>query len=398
MMDTRVQGALFHALSSMLYALCFLLLALYASPLDAAVYDPLGNRIFEGKGESLYSLDATYGLIEGGAVARRDKKFRDQLKATYVTFEIGGNRKLKHMITVGGFSTLFSNFTLNKRQSDAIGWKVIFPESRGRMTTFISKLTNTTLGKENRTIESGSDWYMAGARAEANLGIWDVNVGDYEFIVDLPHIGISYVNKYFTNYDMTQTSNPFGGVVDHDPPTYLYVRFSDGSPENLHGARLFWIKVYINDQLEYDFAAGREPAGVLIDPGDSFEDGQSRWVDEQGRFTYQFFMPNSSEIDSARVKLDIANDYVVELSTNNKNYRTVLSAKSNVMDGSNRGWREFYYGESIGESTLGILLQPPHRPEKRIRQVDIHPRERQWFCVSFRASQGSQESHPSQET
>ena len=121
---------------------------------NADVFDPLGNRIFEGKGESLYSIDATYGLIEGGAVARREKKFRDQLKATYVTFGVGGSGRLWHEISVGGFRTEFSNFTLNKRQSDAIGWGVAFPQSRGKMYTFISKLTNTTVKRENQTVES----------------------------------------------------------------------------------------------------------------------------------------------------------------------------------------------------------------------------------------------------
>jgi hypothetical protein len=337
-------------------AVCLLLIIIHPSA-QAAVYDPLGNRIFEGRGESLYSIDATYGLIEGGAVARREKKFRDQLKATYVTFGIGEGSGLKHFVSVGGFSTFFSNFTLNKRQSDAIGWTIAFPNSRGRMSTFISKLTNTTLGNEDRTLESGSDWYMAGARAEANLGIWDVTVGNYEFAVALPSIGVSYVNKYFTNYNLTRTNNPFAGIVEHNPPDYLYVRFKDGSPENADGARVFRTRVYVNDKLEYDFSGGNEPFDVLAFSGESYEDRQSRWVDGQGSFTYRFFMPNSSEIESVRFEVDIAKDYVVELSTDNKRYRTVLSAAGNVMDNSNRGWRKFYYGESIGESTLGVDIQ-----------------------------------------
>jgi hypothetical protein len=356
-----------YVLCFMLSALCSLLYALHPLSVNAAVYDPLGNRIFEGKGEPLYSIDATYGLIEGGAVARREKKFSDTLKATYVTFPIGERGKLNHLISVGGFPTLFSRFTLNKRQSDAIGWSVVFPASRGRMSTFISKLTNTTLGREDKWLESSSDWYMAGARAEANLGVWDVSVGSYEFAVALPSVGINYVSKYFTNYDLSRTSNPFRGVVEHNPPIYLYVRFRDGSPENPDGAKLFWTKLYINGKLEYDFAGGREPPSVLIDPGDSFGDGRSRWVDGQGSFTYCFFMPNSSEVDSARFELDIANDYVVELSTDNmgtiphtpggEEYRTVLSARGNVTDESNRERRTFYYGESIGEATLGVDIR-----------------------------------------
>lgn len=343
-----------------IFVSCVLLAAFCSPPLSAAVYDPLGNRIFEGKGEPLYSLDATYGLMEGGAIARREKKFKDALKgATYVTFPIGQKGKLNHLVSVGGFPTEFSSFTLNKRQSDAIGWSVIFPESRGRMTTFVSKLTNTTLGKYNKTLESDSDWYMAGARAEANLGVWDVSAGNYQFAVAFPSIGVSYVNRYFTNYDLTQTNNPFMGVVEHDPPSHLYLRFSDGSPEDPGGARVFSVELYVNDSgtPEYSFDSGREPPGVLLFPNESSDDGQSRWVGEEGSFTYCFFIPNSSEVESVQFRVDIANDYVVELSSDDRHYRTVLSANGNVTDGSNRAKQSFYYGESMGESTLGIDIR-----------------------------------------
>lgn len=330
------------------------ILWLHSLSLKAAVYDPLGNQIFEGKGEPLYSIDATYGLFEGGAAARRDKKFADALKgATYVTFPIGEPGKLTHLVSVGGFSTTFSSFTLNKRQSDAIGWTLIFPESRGKMSAFISKLTNTTLGNENKLIESPMDWYMVGARGEANPGVLDVAVSNYSFSLPLPRVGVSYVNKYLTNYDLSRSSNPFSGYVEHNPPQYLYLRFRDGSPENPDGTRLFWLKLYINDTLEFSFAGGREPPGVMIDDG-SFEDGQSRWVDKKGSFVYSFFLSDSSEIESARFEVDIANDYMVELSTDGANYRTVLSAEGNVIDESNRGWKTFYYGESMSRSTLGV--------------------------------------------
>ncbi|MBD3182956.1 hypothetical protein GF312_11745 [Candidatus Poribacteria bacterium] len=337
-----------------LYVLIYIIIS---QPCYSAVYDPLGNLIFEGRGEELYSIDATYGLIEGGAEARREKKFRDQLKATYVTFNIGESNGLQHAVSVGGFPTSFSSLTLNKMQSDALGWEIKFPQSRGKVSTFISKLTNTTLGNENRTIESESDWYMAGARAETDLGIWDINVNNYQFALGLPRIGVSYVNKYFTNYDLSRTSNPFAGIVAHNPPAYLYLKFLDGSPENIDGARVFWVKVYVNDILEYNFAGSREPVTVLYNASNSTEDGQSRWVDEDGFFIYQFFIPNSAEVESVRFELDIANDYVVQLSTDDNNYRTMLSARGNVRNGSNRGWRIFYYGESIGESTLGVDLE-----------------------------------------
>jgi hypothetical protein len=60
---------------------------------NCAVYDPLGNKIFEGSGESLYTIDATYGLIDGDSVTNRAKKFREILSgATYIGFPIGSRK------------------------------------------------------------------------------------------------------------------------------------------------------------------------------------------------------------------------------------------------------------------------------------------------------------------
>jgi len=335
---------------------CLLCLAL-APKSSAAVYDPLGNRIFEGQGEPLYTIDATYGLIEGDAVATRATKFREVLKgSSYVTFQIGDPNKLTHLVSVGGFHTIFSTFSLNKRQSDAIGWGLVFPQSRGKLSTFISKLTGTTMSTENRPVQTTSDWYMIGARAEANLGILDINISDLTFSMPLPRLGISYVNRYFTNYDLSKTSNPFKGVVEHDPPEYLYLRFHDGSPENPDGAKIFRTKMLVNKKLEYDFTGGREPLGILMGTDTSSNDIQSRWVDGDGVFIYRFILPNASEIESVDFELDIANDYVVELSSDNKSYRTVLSSEGNITDISNRGIRKFSFGESVGESIFGIDL------------------------------------------
>ncbi len=339
-----------------LFILISVLYILSGLDINAAVYDPLGNRIFEGQGEPLYTIDATYGLIDGDAVVSRSRKFREALKgASYVTFRLGEPEKMTHLISVGGFHTAFSTFTLNKRQSDSVGWTLLFPRSKGKISTFISKLTGTTITNEDRAIITGSDWYMAGVRAEANLGVLDINVSDYMFSLPFPRLGISYINKYFTNYNLSKASNPFRGIVEHNPPEYIYLRFSDGSPENADGAKLFRIRVFINKILEYNFVGGQEPPGVLIDSEGS-SDGYCRWVDGDEVFIYRLYLPNTSEIDSVTFELDIANDYVVEISNDNQNYRVVLSAEGNVTDQSNRKWEKFNYGENIGITTLGLDL------------------------------------------
>jgi hypothetical protein len=354
--DNALLSCIHHPISSIyIYILTIFCFVLYSPTSDCAVFDPLGNKIFEGSGESLYTIDATYGLIEGDAATRRSQKFREVLSgATYATFPIGAPGKMTHLISVGSFPTVFTNFTLSQRQSDAIGWSMLFPASRGRLSTFISKLSTSSLSNENQTITSTSDWYMVGIRGEANPGVFDVNVNNYNFSFPFPRIGIGYVNKYFTNYTLSKTNNPFSGVVEYDPPTYIYLRFRDGSPENPNGAKVYRAKLWINGKLIYNFIGGRETPGVLIDPGISFEDGQSRWVDYDGTFVYRFFIPNSSETESAKFELDIANDYIVEMSSDGQKYRVVLNAVDNIADESNRGWKSFYYGENLGKSTLGI--------------------------------------------
>ena len=71
------------------------------------------------------------------------------------------------------------------------------------------------------------------------------------------------------------------------------------------------------------------------------EDGDSRWVDGEGTFTYRFFLFSPQEINSVRFEVDIANDYQVELSTNNQDFHVELSASGNVKDESNRRVHRF---------------------------------------------------------
>ena len=58
-----------------------------------------------------------------------------------------------------------------------------------------------------------------------------------------------------------------------------------------------------------------------------------------------------------RFEVDVANDYQVELSTNNQDFQVELSAPGNVKDESNRKIHRFEYGELTDEATMGFDLQ-----------------------------------------
>ncbi len=356
--------------------------------------DPLGNTVFDKSGKELYRIQATFGVLEGESTLRRDAEFRKKTSnRNFFTFDIPGEN-VHHQLTVGNFPTKFSSFTLNKELFDAARWNITVPKARGRVSAFVGRVTNNTFSLsgerakpiENVDISSRSDWFMVGLRAEANLGAYGVRFGSLpKFTLPLPRLGINYVNRFFTNYDLTRSSNPFRGVTIANPPTALFIRFSDASPENPGGARIFRTRVFIDDVLEYDVIGGRETPGVLLLPNDSksgmvLSDNReipddvrgfnprtnsraseiaptARWVDGQGTFTYRFELFNPQNINSVRFEIDIANDYQVELSTDNQDFRLELSAAGNVTDESNRRIRQFYYGELTDETTMGFNLQ-----------------------------------------
>ena len=335
-------------------------------PVPAQHTDPLGNPVFDKSGKELYKLQATFGVLGGDSLLRRDAEFRKKTSnRNFFTFNIPGEN-VRHQLTVGNFPTKFSSFTLNKELFDAARWNITVPKARGRVSAFVARVTNNTFDVsgeraapiENQDIVSNSDWFMAGLRAEANLGAYGIRLGSLpEFIVPLPRLGINYVNRFFTNYDLTRTTNPLRGVAIANPPPELFLRFSDASPEDPGGAKVFRTRVFIDDVLQHDVIAGKEPPGVLLLPHNSMRDERSRWVDAEGTFTYRFSLFSPQDINSVRFEIDIANDYQVELSTNNQDFRLELSARGNATDESNRKVRRFDYGELTDETTMGFDLQ-----------------------------------------
>ena len=371
------------------FAFYMLFIFAYLLPAAAQRTDPLGNRVFDKSGKELYKMQATFGVLEGESILRRDAEFRKKTSnRNFFTFDIP-SENVHHQLTVGNFPTKFSSFTLSKELFDAARWNVTVPKAEGKVSAFIGRVTNNTfsvqeersLPIEDQEIVSPSDWFMVGLRVEANLGAHRLRLGSLpEFTLPLPRLGINYVNQFFTNYDLTRTTNPFRGITVANPPSALFLRFSDASPEDAGGAKIFRTRVFIDGELEYDVVGGREPPGVLLLPNRSKSGhvplrsidnrglqvaSTARWVDGEETFTYRFVLFNPQNINSVRFELDIANDYQVELSTNSAAYdipppipsKVKLSAPGNVTDDSNRRVHQFNYGELTDETTMGFDLQ-----------------------------------------
>lgn len=326
--------------------------------------DPLGNELPFGDGTPLYKFDASYQLFGGESGVRREKQFREKTEGlNHYTFDIR-RPNIRHQLTIGNFAAKFSSFGLNRELLDAMQWTITVPRARGSATGLLARLTSNTFDAngnpiEGQDIRSSGDWFLAGFRAEANLGAWNLDIGDREVTVPLPQIGVSAANSFFTNYDLSRTQNPFRGVTIANPPTELLLRFSDDSREDGHGARVYRVQVLIDEELRFDFDAGAEPPGVLDLPTSSRValDGMSRVADADASFTYRFPLLNSQDIQSVEFIVDLSGDYVAELSPDGASFTRKLQARGNVRDDSNRRVERFVYGELTDEMTFGFDVQ-----------------------------------------
>ena len=342
----------------------------------AQLTDPLGNPLFFGRGTPIYDLNATYELLGGGSSIHRNELFREKTGGlNYFTFN-SDRPSVRHQISVGNFLTKFSSFTLNRELFDAARWTVTVPKAQGSSTIFLGRLTNNTFTPsgspiENRTISSTGDWFMTGLRVEANLGSWTFNLGRFgEATAPLPQIGVSFAKRFFTNYDLSDAANPFQGVVQGPPPDRIVLRFKDDSPEDGGGALIYRARVWIDGQLRYDIAGGKEPPGILMDEQNASRVAVDRTSRRIGRaadgtavFSYVFPLLNPQDIQSVEIAVEAANDYRIELLTPPEYpsaeplFERRAQAEGNVKDGSNRTTERFFFGSLTDESTLGIDLQ-----------------------------------------
>jgi predicted alpha-1,6-mannanase (GH76 family) len=91
----------------------------------------------------------------------------------------------------------------------------------------------------------------------------------------------------------------------------------------------------------------------LFDPDGSQSNGvQNRFADGNSHFTYLFPFP--SDTVSAEVTLTIDAEFVVEVSSDNQNWTTVLKEDRRITDGSNKADRSIDLTSYLGAGTDGI--------------------------------------------
>lgn len=200
-------------------------------------------------------------------------------------------------------------------------------------------------------------------------------------------VGLSFVNQHYSNYTNVKDQRfysaygPFVGQISDNPPTVLYLKFTDDSHYKLYseawshqdgkvfddaeidwnGAWVYDIRVFING-VEEESLRVKDGINDGVDVsysniGCTFEDDHVEVNGPWDSITYTFQLPGQTgEIKDVQFLIDVSHDYKIEVSRDNWNYYVISRAESNIRDSSNRTVVEYHYGEHTGNTVLGVDL------------------------------------------
>ncbi len=121
----------------------------------------------------------------------------------------------------------------------------------------------------------------------------------------------------------------------------------------------------IGDTVEFTPGTAAEEPWLLEADGSQLDgevfDGRARFTDGDSHATYQFELP--AQVSGGSVTLDIGNQFLVQVSADNRSWRTVLQESADVRDLSNRSARTLDLNELRGQARTFYLRIGDARPE-----------------------------------
>ncbi|TDD02749.1 glycoside hydrolase family 92 protein [Nonomuraea deserti] len=121
----------------------------------------------------------------------------------------------------------------------------------------------------------------------------------------------------------------------------------------------------IGDTVEFTPGTPAEEPWLLDAGGSQLDgevhDGRARFTDGDSHATYRFELP--AQVTGGSLTLDIANQFLVEVSEDQRTWRTVLREENDVRDRSNRAERTLDLADLRGESRTFYLRIGDSRPD-----------------------------------
>ncbi len=343
-------------------------------------YDVLGSPV--GRGWLVYSWTQEQPQSRGSFIVkapRRDVRNSseastlgtDRALPAYDRFfgrlVIAGDQRggATYRLMVGDqINTLFTPLTFNKPRYN--GLRLDIASARHSATLLLSRVSdpNGLTDAQAGTSVSGNGTnatHLFGGHVDLSLGA-------------LTRMGLTYVNVHnaHTQLDLND-GNPLSGtltVLQNQPLRKLWVRLRDDSPaDRSDGAVLLAHDIVLID------TSGRQLRGSEIGflprieggvqrGGALGADGSEHILLEYDLATLNAEGVRSADLRSARVELDVANDYRVEVASNlqrddrgsaaNTVFTTQLRSPGNVRDRSNTGVVTVDYGLPVATEVIGV--------------------------------------------
>ena len=187
---------------------------------------------------------------------------------------------------------------------------------------------------------------------------------------DFAQVGLTWVNVANTTSTLTLGDNSFKGVLtepqNQGSVETVVVRISDDSPETPQsGALLFFDQVVVNGQPHPEIRplirGGIRSEGNLEARG---TDVIELIYDIRNDFRPTEDVQDLGSIEKLEFELIIANDYLVEVSSNKQTDRLggqvflpVAQASNEVTDGSNQRFINFDYGLPVAHEVIGVDVE-----------------------------------------
>ncbi len=248
------------------------------------------------------------------------------------------------LIVGDAIRTKFTSLTLELARFNGLRWDG--QTEKNQFSVVYSRLNDPIFNPDKSTllgsVSTSHDWnrYLFG-------GHWETEIGD------ILKLGASYVNLHQTKTQDEGQGSSIKGEVAWIKPEVIYLRFSDDSPEDGGGAKLYSRpQVFINGHLK-----NIVPLNETVYP---------QAANGTGYFEIQ--LPVSSDVEvikSIQIAVVVSNDYriymahdyrpsQVELDVKKTNYQMVKRANGNVKDESNKRIEIIDYTLDTGRSIYGI--------------------------------------------
>ncbi|MCQ6561012.1 OmpL47-type beta-barrel domain-containing protein [Paenibacillus mendelii] len=161
------------------------------------------------------------------------------------------------------------------------------------------------------------------------------------YVIDVSKDGVNWSAAANAQGDLSRITinSDLSGWLSNNSSKTIYVRFSDGTPQDGNGPSLYHLTVS-TEITNVSFATPSYLDNQFMIQNTGSIDNDHRYADETRQFIYKFDLENG--INNAALTMDIAGNYVVDVSKDGMNWSPAANAYGNLsrttINSSLSGW------------------------------------------------------------